>query len=230
VGVGTTSPNGKLHVAGTNGQLRISGSGYVVNPAEMTLGQYTSTLGYLQVPGGSTGEIQIWNGGSSGVVAFNNYGIGLGGVSPSSGAGIRFPATQSASSDANTLDDYEEGTWTPTDASGAGLSLSNTSGNCFYTKVGRTVTVSFRLTYPSTASGSVAVIGGLPFLSANTTVNNQSLCFGEQNFSAGAMGVLNYNAASFLFLTTNGSSVTVHTNANVSTKDFRGSATYQATS
>jgi hypothetical protein len=152
------------------------------------------------------------------------------GIVAANGGGIQFPATQVASADANTLDDYEEGTWTPVDSSGAGLSLSNTSGNCFYTKVGRTVTVSFRLTYPSTASGSVAVIGGLPFLSANTTVNNQSLCFAEQNFSAGAMGVLNYNAASFLFLTTNGSSVTVHTNAGVSTKDFRGSATYQAAS
>jgi hypothetical protein len=30
------------------------------------------------------------------------------------GAGIQFPATQVSSADANTLDDYEEGTWTPT--------------------------------------------------------------------------------------------------------------------
>ena len=41
--------------------------------------------------------------------------ISVGGATPSaSGAGITFPATQSASTDANTLDDYEEGTWTPT--------------------------------------------------------------------------------------------------------------------
>ena len=40
--------------------------------------------------------------------------IGVGGATPStSGAGITFPATQSASTDANTLDDYEEGSWTP---------------------------------------------------------------------------------------------------------------------
>ena len=44
----------------------------------------------------------------------NTYGLGLGGAIPSSGTGITFPATQSASSNANTLDDYEEGTWTPT--------------------------------------------------------------------------------------------------------------------
>jgi len=146
------------------------------------------------------------------------------------GGQIAFPATASASADANTLDDYEEGTWTPTDASGAGLSLSNTSGNCFYTKVGRTVTVTFRLTYPSTASGSTAVVGGLPFLSIDASVNVNAVCFGEQNFSAGAMGLLQDNALTFIFLTTNGTSVTVHTNASVSTKDFRGSATYQAAS
>jgi hypothetical protein len=37
--------------------------------------------------------------------------VGVGGATPAaSGAGITFPATQSASTDANTLDDYEEGT------------------------------------------------------------------------------------------------------------------------
>jgi hypothetical protein len=40
--------------------------------------------------------------------------IGLGGATPTtSGTGITFPATASASTNANTLDDYEEGTWTP---------------------------------------------------------------------------------------------------------------------
>jgi hypothetical protein len=40
--------------------------------------------------------------------------IGVGGATPSTGGkGITFPATQSASADANTLDDYEAGTWTP---------------------------------------------------------------------------------------------------------------------
>src|ERR1035437_2045665 len=38
---------------------------------------------------------------------------------------IKFPASQNASSDANTLDDYEEGTWTPADGSGAGLSFTS---------------------------------------------------------------------------------------------------------
>jgi hypothetical protein len=53
--------------------------------------------------------------------------ISVGNATPStSGAGITFPATQSASSDANTLDDYEEGTFTPvySPASGAFTTLT----------------------------------------------------------------------------------------------------------
>jgi hypothetical protein len=67
--------------------------------------------------------------------------ISVGNATPSaSGAGITFPATQSASTDANTLDDYEEGTWTPNQ--GTGLTVIGTytpSGK--YTKIGRSVTV-----------------------------------------------------------------------------------------
>ncbi len=84
-----------------------------------------------------------------------------------SGAGITFPATQSASSDANTLDDYEEGTWTPTIA-GSGTAGVNTyvvqSGA--YTKVGNTVTIFFyvQLTAKDGAmSGSYAKVAGFPF-------------------------------------------------------------------
>lgn len=75
--------------------------------------------------------------------------------------GITFPATAVASSDANTLDDYEEGTWTPTDGSGAGLSLAGSSA--VYTKIGREVHISAAIVYPVTASGAQALINGLPF-------------------------------------------------------------------
>ena len=88
--------------------------------------------------------------------------IGVGGATPSaSGSGVTFPATQSASTNANTLDDYEEGTWTPTDGSGAGLTFSTAIGH--YTKIGNMVYAAFQVQYPATASGSNAAIGGLPF-------------------------------------------------------------------
>lgn len=50
--------------------------------------------------------------------------------------GIKFPSTQVASADPNTLDDYEEGTWTPAPATGTA-----TDATGIYTKIGRQVTV-----------------------------------------------------------------------------------------
>jgi hypothetical protein len=72
------------------------------------------------------------------------YSWALPGASHYQGTGITFPATQSASSNANTLDDYEEGTFTPTVIGGttAGTGTYNTQTGS-YTKVGRLV--SFRL-------------------------------------------------------------------------------------
>jgi len=94
--------------------------------------------------------------------------LGVGGTTPSaSGSGISFPATQSASSDSNTLDDYEKGTWTPTQ--GAGLVVVGTfTSSGTYTKVGRQVTISARLagsTNISCTAGSVFTTG-LPFAPA----------------------------------------------------------------
>jgi hypothetical protein len=86
--------------------------------------------------------------------------IGVGGATPStSGAGITFLATQSASTDANTLDDYEEGTWTPSAATG--FPSGFTSITATYTKIGRLVTVSALAT--CTTDGTTIQIGGLPF-------------------------------------------------------------------
>lgn len=80
-------------------------------------------------------------------------------------AAIKFPATQAASADANTLDDYEEALgssgWTPADDSGAGLSFSSVSAQ--YVKIGRMVYVQLLLTYPATGDTSQALIDGLPF-------------------------------------------------------------------
>ena len=93
----------------------------------------------------------------------------LQGGSESTGTGIAFPATQSASSDANTLDDYEEGTWTPAlkfGGNSAGMSIT-TNGK--YTKIGNVVywACDFALSAKGSSSGS-ATITGLPFTSVTT--------------------------------------------------------------
>lgn len=92
--------------------------------------------------------------------------IGVGGATASaSGAGISFPAAVSASTDPNTLDDYEEGNWTPsvTSSSGSITTVGAVVGR--YTKIGRQVTVwcSVAITNNGTGAGYL-IVGGLPFI------------------------------------------------------------------
>jgi hypothetical protein len=103
----------------------------------------------------------------------NAYGFGVGTAVPSSGAGISFPATQSASSNANTLDDYEEGTWLPTIGSQT-QTFTMTEQQGIYVKVGQMVTVVGIMAWSSkgsAASGDALVMKNLPFAS-NSDGNN----------------------------------------------------------
>jgi len=86
-------------------------------------------------------------------------------VSGAAAGQVKFPATQNASANANTLDDYEEGTWVPVIGGSGGQSgqtYSQQSGT--YTKVGRLVTVEafVALSVEGTITGTVQ-IQGLPF-------------------------------------------------------------------
>jgi hypothetical protein len=88
-----------------------------------------------------------------------------GGNATPGGTGITFPATQSASSNANTLDDYEEGTWTPAisgTTSASGQTYSDQTGT--YTKIGNTCTITGRiaLSNKGTITGQ-PIITGMPF-------------------------------------------------------------------
>ena len=86
-----------------------------------------------------------------------------------------------------TLDSYEEGTWTPeyTGATSAG-SYTYTTQTGVYTKIGNRVTVDFKLlniTDSSVGSGNV-LITGLPFTVGTTDVNAQgSVRFSQHNVS-----------------------------------------------
>ena len=94
-----------------------------------------------------------------------------GGNSTDSGTGISFPATQSASSDANTLDDYEEGTWTPAYSAAAGTATHNQQTG-YYIKVGRNVTVWFIIrALRGTLSSGNLIIGGLPFTTFSSNMD-----------------------------------------------------------
>lgn len=77
----------------------------------------------------------------------------ISGTATLSGGKIAFPSTQSASADANTLDDYEEGTYTPTWSASGGSplpSIGNGTLTGTYIKIGQFVMVSVYLLGGST--------------------------------------------------------------------------------
>lgn len=132
---------------------------------------------------------------------------------------IVFPAAQNASANANTLDDYEEGTWTPTDASGAGLGFTVAEGN--YVKIGQLVSVSGIVQYPVTANGANVSIGGLPFTALTTTNLNYSIAVGFSNNAVGPlMGiVVNNTTTVFLYIQATTARAT-NAQLSASTTDF----------
>ena len=82
--------------------------------------------------------------------------------------GIKFPATQVASTDANTLDDYEEGTTTPTPTSGGGT-FTTVSASVNYTKVGRLVSYDCTVTITTNGTANTYVLVPMPFTAAELT-------------------------------------------------------------
>lgn len=134
-----------------------------------TFSQGVNIVGMTSITGvGSTallvnGDAQV-SSGSSLYIANGNV------VFSTSGTGIDFSATSdgSGTTTSELLDDYEEGTWTPTIGGNTG-----SSGNVYnyqqgqYTKIGNVVIAHFKLQISSwgTNTGFTTVIGGFPFAS-----------------------------------------------------------------
>lgn len=114
-------------------------------------------------------------------------------------SGITFPATQVAATDSNTLDDYEEGNFTPTivgtTTAGAGTYTIQVGR---YTKIGRSVNIQFRVIWTAHTGTGNMTVGGLPFTSLNTANTHASVSIGYANnvvYTAGAtpMGYITPN-------------------------------------
>ncbi len=105
------------------------------------------------------------------------------------GKGICLGAT--TNTDANTLDDYEEGTWTPEirDLGGNSATLSITSGT--YTKIGRWVQINFKITLSSKGSmtGNYVLMGGLPFNHPTESYNGTGVIDYWGNFAYSYSGL-----------------------------------------
>jgi hypothetical protein len=145
----TNSSYGQLAVVGTS-DVRVL-SGLLGTGSNLPLTFYTTGSESLRIS--STSKAVILAGGNT----------------SANGTGITFPASQSASSDANTLDDYEEGDFTP-----SWTNLTINSGTPvytgWYTKIGRLVTVGWRIggTFNITITANSSRITNLPFTSTQT--------------------------------------------------------------
>lgn len=109
---------------------------------------------------------------SADVLSSNSFSTGaitMSGLLTTTNGQISFPAVQNASTGANVLDDYEEGTWTPSLNFGGGttgITYNKQLGR--YQKIGNTVyvTIEMELTSKGSSTG-IAQITGLPFTSVN---------------------------------------------------------------
>jgi hypothetical protein len=114
-----------------------------------------------------------------------------GGTVGATGVGVTFPAVQVASSDANCLDDYEEGTWTPVAVSLTVVG-SVTYPVATYTKIGRVVYINLKVSgsVSTTSTENVTYFNGLPF---TPTVNSTVTAVNEQNVSSLGVGLFAAN-------------------------------------
>lgn len=90
------------------------------------------------------------------------------GLISANGGQIKFPATQAPSADPNTLDDYEEGTWTPAFSISGGGSMTFTIIEAKYVKIGRLVFCMFAASRNDATASVGAVTWSLPFASDGT--------------------------------------------------------------
>jgi hypothetical protein len=196
-GLADTTGNTNLFLGSGSGSLITTGS------KNSILGGYNGNGGGLDIR--TSSNYVVLSDGDGNIVFYTARPSGTayswalpGATSIYQGAGITFPATQSASSDANTLDDYEEGTWTPVITDGTNNATMAVGNGATYTKIGRSVTVNGCCFTSSLGSvTSIVRISGLPFAAGST--NNfygGGACVPEQiNITAGQSIVVVPNAS-----------------------------------
>lgn len=161
VGIGTSSPATKLTVkAATNVNMNFNTGNTTSNARMIALNDAGNATVGMELQA-ATHAFLI---NASDGLRITSTGV----VEPTQGQ-IKFPATQSASSDANTLDDYEEGTWTP-NIGGTGVITTNGAS---YTKIGNAVYWLLDFSVTSLGTGQTTLVQGLPFIPAgiNGTVS-----------------------------------------------------------
>jgi hypothetical protein len=187
-------------------------------------------------------NVTVLTANSSGLtyVPTGNVNINIGGTSANltmnllTANGIKFPATQVASGDANTLDDYEEGTFTITVTTATSGSVTPSINTGAYTKVGRLVTITGYVQFSSVSSPVGYLRLSLPFTSASGTQFESAGSFMFNNIVSGTLsnfiGTVNNNSATLDIYLGSGTVVS-STSANQMQTDtsFRVQASYMTT-
>jgi hypothetical protein len=226
VGIGTTAPTSgsKLHVVSASSGVvaRTDLGGTIIAEGSTRAGLYILTAG---TAAGSYGSIWWGNGNldTDAAIQVNNSTRAMQFVVADAERfritpnGVTFNGDTAA---ANALDDYEEGTWTPSISFGGasvGVTL-NAANAASYTKIGRQVTVNGYLILTSKGSSAgTARITGLPFTVANTngTYSAATLRFSNITFANQLQGFANVNTTTIEFEeTTEAGVVTNITNAD----------------
>jgi len=162
---GSTGVNARLHVEGiinlNDGQAFAFGGG--TGRPSLSGNKSAGTLSFGV--GGGSSKMILYGTGSDTTQGYLDLPVGQ----------IKFPASQNASSDANTLDDYEEGTWSPritddTTSSAAGLG--------HYRKIGNLVIAQFQhynTDISSIPAGNALYMSGLPYVQGSGGASHQVL-------------------------------------------------------
>ena len=182
VGIGTSSPSNIAHIAGS-----VSGTTPVLRVENSNS---DGLIGFKRTSGTPSDDYII--GADSTRMYFRNNTTGNDLLTIFEGGGIAIGSTDAA----NTLDDYEEGTWTVELATGFSGSNGYQTREARYTKIGRMVYchISFRTqTSGWTANGSSLTLSGLPF----TTLNSECRAGGCSSYSS--MPVLGSGANTIQF-------------------------------
>jgi hypothetical protein len=168
-------------------------------------------------------------------IQHNNLNLSSGNLVVASGQGIDFSATSNGSGTTTSelLNDYEEGTWTPSltfNGGSSGMTYTVQSGK--YTKVGRTVNVNcyIVLTNKGSDTGN-AQIENLPFSIPNNNGNYSAISFyndGNVTYGGTLQGFCNINGTSIVLgQVSEAGSITLLTNSNFANNSaFMISLTY----
>ena len=153
---------------------------------------------------------------SAGGAATLNNGLTLtdGNLVVANGHGIDFSATGNISGTSQELlDDYEEGSWTPT--LGGNANYTQQFGR--YTKIGNSITLQCVIIVGNAiGTGSASVLQGLPFAQESTGFSVGSLSISYMGANAVSViyptGYVTNNAATIAFSGMNGSNTTFQLN------------------